>query len=146
LDPYKKGELAPAIEAAVWDKERGTVTDPINIGNALLILRVDEHYKAGLASFEEVESAIQNQIVGSRRQVALRAYLTKLRDLSFLEIKPGFEDTGAAPGKDTKWSDPAQLKPETTTKAEVLQNPSRKKVLCVLPIPGTKATGSSSSR
>ena len=146
LDPYKKGELAPAIEAAVWDKERGTVTDPINIGNALLILRVDEHYKAGLASFEEVEGQIQNHIVDSRRQVALRAYLTKLRDLSFLEIKPGFEDTGAAPGKDTKWSDPAQLKPETTTKAEVLQNPARKKVLGVLPIPGTKATGSSSSR
>jgi len=146
LDPYKKGELAPAIEAAVWDKERGTVIDPINIGNALLILRVDEHYKAGLASFDEVETAIQNQIVGSRREVALRAYLTKLRDLSFLEIKPGFEDSGAAPGKDTKWSDPAQLKPETTTKAEVLQNPARKKVLGVLPIPGTKATGSSSSR
>jgi peptidyl-prolyl cis-trans isomerase SurA len=146
LDPYKKGDLAPAIEAAVWDKERGTVTDPINIGNALLILRVDEHYKAGLASFEEVESQIQNRILDSRRQVALRAYLTKLRDLSFLEIKPGFEDTGAAPGKDTKWSDPAQLKPETVTKEEVLQNPSRKKVLGILPIPGTKSAGSSSSR
>jgi peptidyl-prolyl cis-trans isomerase SurA len=145
LSPYKKGELAPAIEAAVWDKERGTVTDPINIGSGLLILRVDEHYKAGLASFEEVESAIQNHIVDSRHQVALRAYLTKLRDLSFLEIKPGFEDSGAAPGKDTKWSDTAQLKPQTTTKAEVLQNPSRKKILGVLPIPGTKATGSSSS-
>lgn len=146
LDPYKKGELAPAIEAAVWDKERGTVIDPINIGNALLILRVEEHYKAGLASFEEVDTAIQNHILDSRRQVALRAYLTKLRDLSFLEIKPGFEDTAAAPGKDTKWSDPAQLKPETVTKEEVLQNPARKKILGVLPIPGTKASGSSSSR
>jgi len=146
LDPYKKGDLAPAIEAAVWDKERGTVTDPINIGNALLILRVEEHYKAGLAGYEEVENDIQNRILGSRQQVALRAYLTKLRDISFLEIKPGFEDTGAAPGKDTKWSDPAQLKPETVTKEEVLQNPSRKKVLGILPIPGTKSAGSSSSR
>ena len=146
LDPYKKGELAPTIEAAVWDKERGTVTDPINIGNALLILRVDEHYKAGLASFAEVETQIQNRIQDSRRQIALRAYLTKLRDLSFLEIKPGFEDSGAAPGKDTNWSDPAQLKPDTVTKEEVLQNPTRKKVLGILPIPGTKATGSSSSR
>jgi hypothetical protein len=69
-----------------------------------------------------------------------------LRDLAFLEIKEGFEDTGAAPGKSTKWTDPAQLKPETVTKEQVLQNPSRKKVLGILPIPGTKATGSSSSR
>jgi peptidyl-prolyl cis-trans isomerase SurA len=146
LDPYKKGELAPAIEAAVWDKERGTVTDPINIGNALLILRVEDHHKAGLADFEEVQSEIENRILGSRQQVALRAYLTKLRDVSFLEIKPGFEDTGAAPGKDTKWTDPAQLKPETVTKEQVLQNPSRKKVMGIVPIPGTKSSGSSSSR
>jgi peptidyl-prolyl cis-trans isomerase SurA len=146
LDPYKKGDLAPAIEASVWDKERGYTTDPINIGSALLILHVDEHYKAGLAGFEEVETDIQNRIMSSRQQVALRAYLTKLRDISFLEIKPGFEDTGAAPGKNTAWSDPAQLKPETVTKEEVLLNPSRKKVLGIIPIPGTKATGSSSSR
>jgi len=146
LDPYKKGELAPAIESAVWDKERGTVTDPINIGSALLILRVEDHHKAGLADFEEVQQEIENRILGSRQQVALRAYLTKLRDVSFLEIKPGFADTGAAPGKDTKWTDPAQLKPETVTVKEVLANPGRKKVLGVVPIPGTKAAGSSSSR
>ena len=146
LDPYKKGELAPAIEAAVWDKERGTVTDPIKIPTGLLILRVDEHHKAGLAEFEEVEQEIQNRILDSRRQAALRAYLTKLRDISFLEIKAGYEDTAAAPSKDTTWNDPAQLKPETTTKEAVLAAPSRKRILGVLPIPGTKSSGSSSSR
>jgi len=146
LDPYKKGDLAPNIEAAIWDKERGYVTDPIPINGGLLILRVDEHYKAGLAGFEEVEQEIQNRIVGSRQQAALRAYLTKLRDQAFLEIKPGYEDTGAAPGKDTTWQDTAQLKPETVTKEEVLQAPSRKRILGVLPIPGTKASGASSSR
>jgi len=146
LDPYKKGELAPAIEAAVWDKERGTVTDPIKIPTGLLILRVDEHHKAGLAEFEEVEQEIQNRILDSRRQAALRAYLTKLRDVSFLEIKAGYEDTAAAPSKDTTWNDPAQLKPETITKQEVLQAPARKRVFGMLPIPGTKSGGSSSSR
>jgi len=146
LDPYKKGDLAPAIEAAVWDKERGAVTDPIKIPSGLLILRVDEHHKAGLAEFEEVEQEIQNRILDSRRQAALRAYLTKLRDVSFLEIKAGYEDTAAAPSKDTTWNDPAQLKPETTTKEAVLAAPSRKRVLGLLPIPGTKSSGSSSSR
>ncbi|HEY2845674.1 MAG TPA: peptidylprolyl isomerase, partial [Bryobacteraceae bacterium] len=146
LDPYKKGELAPAIEAAVWEKERGYITDPLKIPTGLLILRVEEHHKAGLAEFEEVEVDVQNRILDSRRQAALRAYLTKLRDVSFLEIKPGYEDTAAAPAKDTTWNDPAQLKPETVTKKEVLDAPSRKRVLGVLPIPGTKASGSSSSR
>jgi peptidyl-prolyl cis-trans isomerase SurA len=146
LDPYKKGELAANIEGLVWDKERGYVTEPITINSGLLVLRVDEHFKAGLASFEEVETEIQNRIMDSRRQAALRAYLTRLRAISFLEIKPGYEDTGAAPAKDTTWQDPAQLKPETITKEQVLQNPSRKRVLGMIPIPGTKASGSSSSR
>jgi peptidyl-prolyl cis-trans isomerase SurA len=146
LDPYKKGELAPAIEAAVWDKERGTITDPIKIPTGFLILRVEDHHKAGLADFEEVETEVQNRILDSRRQAALRAYLTKLRELSFLEIKAGYEDTAAAPGKDTTWNDPAQLRPATTTKEEVLAAPSKKRVLGVIPIPGTKSSGSSSSR
>lgn len=147
LDPYKKSDLAPAILAAVWDKERGYVTDPINIGNALEILRVEDHHKAGLADFDEVEGEIQNRVLGARQQAALRAYLTKLRDISFLEIKPGFEDTGAAPSKDTTWQDPAQLKPATISKDEVLkQNPGMKRIMGVIPIPGTKASGSSSSR
>ena len=120
----------------------GRMSDLVPVRRALLSVSD----KAGLADFDEVQQEIENLIVGSRRQVALRAYLTKLRSVAFLEIKPGFEDTGAAPGKDTAWSDPAQLKPETVTVKEVLANPGRKKILGVLPIPGTKATGSSSSR
>jgi hypothetical protein len=78
----------------------------------------------------------------------MREYMTKLREQAFLEIKPGYEDTGAAPGKDTKWNDPAQLKPETTTKEEVLAKGRRKKILGVVPVPGTTSTkpGTSSSR
>jgi hypothetical protein len=84
----------------------------------------------------------------ARAQPALRAYLTKLRENAFLEIKPGYEDSGAAPGKDTTWVDPAQLKPETTTKEEVLAKNRKKKLLKIIPVPGTTAakTGTSSSR
>jgi len=146
LDPYRKGDLAPAIEAAVWDKERGYITDPIQIPSGFLILKVDEHYKAGLAGFEEVETEIQNRILDSRRQAALRAYLTKLREEAFLEIRAGYEDSAAAPGKDTAWQDTVKLKPETITKAEVLENPPMKRILGLIPIPGTKASGTSSSR
>ena len=52
-------------------------------------------------------------------QPKVREYLTQLRQNAFLQIKPGFVDSGAAPGKDTTWQDPAQLKPETTTKEAV---------------------------
>jgi hypothetical protein len=148
LDPYVKGELAPEIEAAVWDHERGYVTDPIKRDTGYLILKVDDHQKEGLAAFEEVQNEVQEKLFEPRRDPAVRAYLTKLRTEAFLEIKPGYEDSGAAPGKDTSWSDPAELKPETVTKEEVAARPRRKHLLGVVPLPGTSTTkgGTSSSR
>jgi hypothetical protein len=65
---------------------------------------------------------------------------------SFLEIKPGYIDSGAAEGKNTAWTDPAQLKPETVTKAEVQNQPRRRRMLGIVPIPGTSKTGKSSSK
>jgi hypothetical protein len=65
-------------------------------------------------------------------QPKVREYLTKLREVAFLEIRAGYVDSGAAPGKDTSWKDPAQLKPETTTKEEVAAR-RRKKLLGIIP-------------
>jgi hypothetical protein len=81
-----------------------------------------------------------------RMEPAVREYLTKLRQEAFLQIKAGYIDSGAAPGKDTSWVDPAQLKPETVTKEEVSNQAKHKKLLGAIPIPGTKAKGTSSSQ
>ncbi len=147
LDPNKKGELKPEIEAAVWAKEKGYVTDPIKVDVGFLILKVDDHPKAGLAGFEEVQQEIQNKLYRPRFEPAYRAYLTKLREAAYLEIKPGYEDSGAAPGKDTTWVNPAELQPYRVSKDQVREE-GRKKHLLGIPIPGTTAsrTGTSSSR
>jgi len=81
-------------------------------------------------------------------QPKVREYLTQLRKTAFLQIKTGYVDAGAAPGQNTAWQDPAQLKPETVTKAEVQEKTRRKRLLGMLPIPGTQTTvtGKSSSR
>jgi len=146
LSPYTKGAMDPELEARVWDKEKGYVTDPIKITGGWLILKVDEHHKKGLAEFEEVQQSIQNYLMQSRLEPAFRAYLTKLRQDAFLEIKAGYEDTAAAPSKNTAWTDPALLKPETITKEEVIEKGARRKLLGIIPLPGTTHTGTSSSR
>jgi hypothetical protein len=106
---------------------------------------VDQHPKAGLADFEEVQPSIQDYLMKTRLADALRAYLLKLRLDAFLEIKAGYEDTGAAPSKNTAWTDPKALKPETITKEEVLEKGTRRKLLGVIPLPSTTHTGTSSS-
>jgi parvulin-like peptidyl-prolyl isomerase len=144
LPPYKKGDLADNIQDQVWSQPKGYVTDPIRTGNGFLILRVEDHQKAGQAEVSEVENEIMEKLYAPRMQPKVRDYLTELRKSAFLEIKADFVDSGAAPGKDTAWMDPAQLKPETITKAKVANQPKHKKLLWAIPVPGT-STGSTSS-
>ena len=146
LGGFKKGDLNKAIEDQIWERPKGYVTDPIRVENGFLVLRVDDHPKAGQADLSEVENEIMEKLYAPKMQPAVREYLTKLRQDAYLEIKAGWIDSGAAPGKNTAWSDPAQLKPETVTKAEVVNKPRHKKLLWAVPIPGTKAKDTSSSK
>lgn len=148
LGSYKKGELMKEIEDAVWNLPKGGVTKPIKLATGFEILKVEDHTKAGLQSLEEARPEIENVLYGPKMQPKVREYLTELRKSAFLQIRPPYVDTGAAPGQDTRWQDPVQLKPETVTKAEVEQKVRHKRVLWVIPIPGTKQTvnGTSSSR
>jgi parvulin-like peptidyl-prolyl isomerase len=138
MPAFKKGQLRKEIEDVVFKQKKGYVTDPIRMSNGFEILKVEDRYAAGQASLEDVESEITEQLYAPRMQPKVREYLTKLRQDAFLEIRAGYVDTGAAPGKDTSWKDPAQLKPDTTTKEEVAAR-KRKKILGV-PVPGAKST------
>ena len=83
MPAYEKGQLLPELEAAVWDQPRNYITEPIKVTNGFLVLKVDEHYKAGLASFGEVENEVQNKMMNERLGPAERAYLSKLRLAAF---------------------------------------------------------------
>ena len=148
LPGYAKSDLSPELASAVWDKAKGHITDPIRVPSGFLILRVEEHFKEGQAGLAEVENDIKEQLYMPLFQPKMRDYLTELRRNAFLEIRDGFADTGAAPGKDTRWMEAALLKPETVSKEEVSTRRKHKKLLWVLPIPGTetKIEHTSSSR
>jgi peptidyl-prolyl cis-trans isomerase SurA len=145
LPPYKKGDLAPNLESLVWSQPKGYITDPVRTPHGFEILRVEEHQKAGQAELGEVENEVMDKLMRPRMDPALREFLTKLRQDAFLEIKADYIDTGAANGKDTSWVDPAQLKPETVSKAEVTHKVHRKRLLWMLPVPGTSTGVTSSS-
>jgi peptidyl-prolyl cis-trans isomerase SurA len=139
--PSKRTDLRPELASVVFtDKAvKGYVTDPIKLTSpaCFLILKVEEHYAAGQASFEEVKEDVQQALVGPRMEPKVREYLTRLREEAFLQIKDGYVDTGAAPGKDTRWQEVAQLKPATTTKEEVLSSTHAHKKVLGVAIPGT---------
>jgi parvulin-like peptidyl-prolyl isomerase len=140
LPPFERGMQEKAIEDIVFKEKKGYVTDPIKVSQGFAILRIDERYDAGQASFEEVKNEIQDRLARPKMEPKIREFLTKLRAQAFLEIKDGYLDSGAAPGKDTRWHDVAQVKPRTTTKEEVASRAKDHKKLLIVPIPGTRKT------
>ncbi len=132
LGAFKRGDLAKEIDDIVFKNAKGYVTDPILRPAGFEIYRVEEHYAAGQASEDEVENDINAKLMEPRAGVKVREYLTQLRTNAFLQIKPGYVDSGAAQGKDTTWQDPGSVRPETTTK-EAVASHAHKKFLHVIP-------------
>lgn len=148
LGCYKRGDLAKEYEDKFWNLPRGGITPAFLIPTGYEIFKVDDHTTKGLAPLADVKSQIQDILYGPKMEPMVRQYLTELRRTAFLQIKPGYQDTGAAPGQDTKWQDPAVLKPETVKKAEILAKVRNKRLFGFIPIPGTEinVNGKSTSR
>jgi peptidyl-prolyl cis-trans isomerase SurA len=135
LGAFKKGDLIKDLEEVVFKANKGYITDPIQTKVGFEILKIEEHYTAGQAAFEDVKEEIMEKLYTPRMQPELRKYLTKLREDAFIQIRGGYVDSGAAPGKDTTWKDPATLKPETTTKEEVAAHTKKKKKVLGVAVP-----------
>jgi parvulin-like peptidyl-prolyl isomerase len=146
LGGFVKGQLTPEIENVVWSQPKGFVSDPLKVANGYLIVKVEDHQKEGQAALEDVQSEVMDKLFSPKMEPAVREYLTKLRTQAFLEIKKGYIDTGAAAGQDTTWMSTAELKPETVTKGEVANKKKHKRLLGAVPIPGTTAASTSSSK
>jgi len=97
----------------------GEVTDVVRTKQGFVILKVVEHQTAGVPTLKQIEPRIQDALYYQKLQPALRAYLKKLREEAFIDIRPGYADTGASPN---------QTKPiETANKEAAAKNLKKKK-------------------
>ena len=101
LGLYKRGALAKVLEDQTFNLKPGQRTAPIRTRQGFVILKVTEHQDPGVPPLKDVEPQIQEAMYMQQMQPALRAYLTKLREDAYIEIKDGFVDSGASP-KETR--------------------------------------------
>jgi peptidyl-prolyl cis-trans isomerase SurA len=99
LGYFKRGTLAKELEDTTFGMKAGEVTKPIRTKQGFVILQVTEHPQAGVPPEKDVEGKIQDAIYLQKLQPALRAYLTKLREDAYIDIKPGYTDSGASPNE-----------------------------------------------
>jgi peptidyl-prolyl cis-trans isomerase SurA len=101
LGMFKRGVLAKALEEKTFAMKTGEVSEPIRTKQGFVILKVTQHSQGGVPDLKTVEPQIQETLYYQRLQPELRKYLTKLREDAYIDIKPGYVDTGASP-KQTK--------------------------------------------
>jgi parvulin-like peptidyl-prolyl isomerase len=91
----KEGTLVPALADAIAKLEDNQYTDLIQSKFGYIILKVYQHRKAGIATFEEIEPKIGDMLYSQRMEPALREYLRTLRKQSYISLASGYIDTGA---------------------------------------------------
>ena len=99
LGQFRRGSLAKVLEDKVFALNSGQFTDPIRTRQGFVILKVLEHTPGGVPAFKDVEQDVEQNYYMSKMEPAMRAYLTKMREEAFIDIKPGYVDTGASPNE-----------------------------------------------
>jgi len=118
LGLFKRGTLAKELEDKTFAMKPGDISDVIRTKQGFIILKVTEHRASGIPPLNEVKPRIQDAVYMDKLQPALRQYLTKLREDAFIDVKPGYTDTGASAN---------QTKPVETASKDLAAKPLKKK-------------------
>src|SRR5262249_39306444 len=124
LGNFKRGELAKEFEEKTFALKPGQYTDVIRTKQGFLILKVNAHRQAGIPPLKDVDENIRGAIYQEKLEPAAHAYLTKLREQAYIDIKTGYVDTGASPNQTNK---PVILAASGTTQTTKQQHPKKKK-------------------
>ncbi|PYX52314.1 MAG: hypothetical protein DMG76_29635 [Acidobacteria bacterium] len=124
LGLFKRGALAKELEDKTFAMKAGDISDVIRTKQGYVILKVNQHQAAGIPDMKDVLPRLQDALYYQKLQPALRAYLTKLREEAYIDIKGGFIDTGASPNQ-TK---PVETATAKEADAKKLKNKRKKKL------------------
>jgi peptidyl-prolyl cis-trans isomerase SurA len=101
LGQYRRGALAKVLEDQTFSLKAGQYTEPIRTRQGFVIFKVIEHIPGGIPQYKDVAQQVEENFYMARMEPATRGYLTTMREQAFIDIKPGFTDSGASP-KQTK--------------------------------------------
>ncbi len=95
LGAFQRSQLDPKIAEKVFALNRNQMTEIMETKTGFEILQVRERYEAGEQPLEKVDPEISNKLYEVKMEPAMRAYLTTLREDSYVQVKPGYTDTAA---------------------------------------------------
>jgi len=99
LGYFKRGTMVKSLEDVIFAMKAGEVSDVVRTKQGYILMKVSEHTPAGVPPLKDVEEKVQTAIYYQKLTPAVRVYLTKLREEAYIDIKPGFVDSGASPNE-----------------------------------------------
>ncbi len=144
LGYFKRNDLAKELEEKSFSLKPGEFTAPIRTRQGFIILKLNDHIEAGMPPLERVREQIQEQLYSQKVQPALREFLTHLREDAYIDIKPGYTDSGASP-KQTKLIYTSDTGPKTKQIRGKLGVGKKKTVIVTGRAKNAKITGSTSN-
>ena len=118
LGQYRRGALAKVLEDQTFGLKAGQYTEPIRTRQGFVILKVVQHIPGGVPAYKDVEQQVEENFYMQRMEPAMRGYLTTMREQAFIDIKPGYSDSGAS-AKETKPIYSAYVPPAPKKKKKV---------------------------
>lgn len=99
LGTFERGQLAKVLEDQTFPLKSGQWTQPIRTRQGFVVLEVTGHDPGGVPPLKNVEEQVQEGLYQQEMAPALRKYLTTLREKAYIDIAPGFVDSGASPNE-----------------------------------------------
>ena len=101
LGQFQRGKMAKVLEDATFSLKAGDITQPIRTRQGYIIFKVTQHNPGGVPPLKDVEQQVEDAFYSARMEPAIREFQTTMREQSYIDIKPGYTDSGAS-AKETK--------------------------------------------
>ncbi|MGA3082527.1 MAG: peptidylprolyl isomerase [Terracidiphilus sp.] len=97
LGEFQRDKLAKVLEDKTFALKSGQVTEPIQTRQGYVILKVVKHTPGGVPEYKDVESQVMDNFYMARMEPVMRDTLSTMREQAYIDVKPGFTDSGASP-------------------------------------------------
>lgn len=87
MGAFKAGELSPAFEKAIKPLEVGGVSEVLELGGMLHLLKVEERNSGGVAELSQVEGQISEQLRREKLEVKLEQWRSELKSEAYVDIR-----------------------------------------------------------
>jgi peptidyl-prolyl cis-trans isomerase SurA len=96
LGHFERGQLTKQVEDVVFTLNRNEMTPVLTTPKGYLVVQVEQRYEAGIQPFDKVENQVLSTLASEQLPAKLRVYLDGLRKDSWVEVRPGYVDTGGS--------------------------------------------------